>query len=1422
MQNRSPNLWLTALVPLLLLVVPASGAGECAPRCRKTYTDIVIAIDGSSSLAYPDYRTMVYKAHSFVETFGVSSSQFEPQFGLIRFGENRRGQTGQTDVYRAESHTFAHQDMDSRSDHRQTVLALSKAICVPSAQSGESVCIDEELNTPCEGRGVNVCVGDNACCEIRLGTFWRWPVGDASTTGHIAALVAVDANDPGSDINEFITEAICQPAYSDGGTVNIINDCKGVSYSGTPTDEAFDSTHKQFTQFGRLNSYKLMMLYTDGIPTTCFLGPDDGAVRFTRGECSGAAGWGTSAQQSTCTGGPSGACVGTFVAKRYSNAMKDDPSMKVNIMTIGLGGSFGEPQRLRLEEFTSEPLSFYSVASGFNELDLLRALKYIPCFYVDSATSMGETCAAMGSPVTVKGYGLRILGESQCRFNLRGTTDYYYTNATQPDDAIYGFECIIPEVFLQEDIVVVEVTRDGTQFSIDKSTIRISSDCSLAPPLPEAPGVDPEWCGEITCPDDPPACPAPEVARKIDLVFAIDGSCSITHGDFNAMKDMIRFIAQSSENTDGNINFGLVRFGLPDQLAEENSLTPQARVIHPLQSGSEALVAALDDGNMTLVTIPDDNYIIDGAEPTQEVDPARTPLDEGLEAAGGVFAAGRTDAIKVVLMLSDMESTSCTTEEQQLHKAPPGDLVCDYGLEYTGPTGGGITQLNCLDAVNEVLGVNVVPLTELTIVQTQPLCYGPPKGCSVLTAPTNIGWAAYWSDFDNRQCNLPGAYELTCANPSRTACEGFATEFVRGGTVFNTTTIVGVTDSKADLDAECCKMCAQEPMCEFWKRSASPVAPHDCLLMNNEVFEANRVLNAGDNAEVSGDKNGRECPKSAFSVVCPSLKLPAEISGSCAEEGKGLYEFSADGTVLCVPFMSKGDGLACTSANNEVNAMRGRDSALIQAIKLRRQGAIVGIVGYGMSSEKSWRQSTAADLVSSPELLFDPTADGFTETIQRILGVWKALPCPQVRSIVGLTGVTNRCVASRSQLQISTLNMVALGPSIVCRFEGDGQYRYTFGGPVPFQEGKRVLCEVPFFPEDIPVTLTVSRGDTDETGAPIFYGDLEAITVSDSCTLINAEHTPVPTPAPEEPAECRAINPVVGVNDTTCYPLCGDRSSTHEGCNLGDMLRPGDVVVDDQCCALQRGHPNCNYCGPPFTGCLIKPANCTQEPCDYTECDTGLGMETCESDHELNVWCAGDVDCELSFSPCTAECTREVTVIADRTGMGADCPPIQTCSLGMDACTGSNCAGSWVCGPECIAAWVETTSQSGAGVACPVVAPSCGVGDGQCAGMDCQGSWGTCSATCTRVWQETQSQTGAGAECPEMTPCNPEDDLCPALCGTDYHVDNGVCKKCEKGSRKAGDSTLGENTKCTVANSVSAMYPAVWTVVLCVMRLMMA
>lgn len=104
----------------------------------------------------------------------------------------------------------------------------------------------------------------------------------------------------------------------------------------------------------------------------------------------------------------------------------------------------------------------------------------------------------------------------------------------------------------------------------------------------------------------------------------------------------------------------------------------------------------------------------------------------------------------------------------------------------------------------------------------------------------------------------------------------------------------------------------------------------------------------------------------------------------------------------------------------------------------------------------------------------------------------------------------------------------------------------------------------------------------------------------------------------------------------------------------------------------------------------------------------------------------------------------------------------------------TDCAGAWAeCSDSCESAanrvWLETSVQSGSGIACSASTDSCVSGDGSCVVADCAGSWSICTSACEDASERTFNQTvvpiGGGKPCPVAIDCDFGDGDCESQAG---------------------------------------------------------
>ena len=138
-----------------------------------------------------------------------------------------------------------------------------------------------------------------------------------------------------------------------------------------------------------------------------------------------------------------------------------------------------------------------------------------------------------------------------------------------------------------------------------------------------------------------------------------------------------------------------------------------------------------------------------------------------------------------------------------------------------------------------------------------------------------------------------------------------------------------------------------------------------------------------------------------------------------------------------------------------------------------------------------------------------------------------------------------------------------------------------------------------------------------------------------------------------------------------------------------------------------------------------------------------------------------DVDCQVSYSPCTRACEaaplRSFRVLVSPLGGGAACAPASDCALGEGLCGAVDCIGSWSeCSKACEMGedrtFVATVSPVYGGAACPLSGPNCRNGEGGCVRP---GDWedaprteadGSTSTTIVAAIFPTVVEAGAGVQ----------------------------------------------------------------------------
>ena len=277
--------------------------------------------------------------------------------------------------------------------------------------------------------------------------------------------------------------------------------------------------------------------------------------------------------------------------------------------------------------------------------------------------------------------------------------------------------------------------------------------------------------------------------------------------------------------------------------------------------------------------------------------------------------------------------------------------------------------------------------------------------------------------------------------------------------------------------------------------------------------------------------------------------------------------------------------------------------------------------------------------------------------------------------------------------------------------------------------------------------------------------------------------------------ECTVANICPGLPH--CVGSWGNWSECNTTCGGGVEVRNYSVTVPAYACGKpcevtdgtsQLQQCNIDPCPPPpppfAVDCEGRWSNCTEE-CEMwnsrtweeTSVRAGRGA-ACPAPTSCRPGegdCPDDVDCQGTWSHCTAMCEpamdRSWDLAVPRSGNGASCPLATSCQPGEGDCPEDvDCTGVWTnCTTACEAAidrnFTVITVQSGNGDVCPQ-STSCQPGEGECPiDIDCEGAWSNCTEACEpaqhRTWDEVVARSGNGAACPRPTTCQAGEGGCP-------------------------------------------------------------
>ena len=207
--------------------------------------------------------------------------------------------------------------------------------------------------------------------------------------------------------------------------------------------------------------------------------------------------------------------------------------------------------------------------------------------------------------------------------------------------------------------------------------------------------------------------------------------------------------------------------------------------------------------------------------------------------------------------------------------------------------------------------------------------------------------------------------------------------------------------------------------------------------------------------------------------------------------------------------------------------------------------------------------------------------------------------------------------------------------------------------------------------------------------------------------------------------------------------------------------------------------------------------------------------------------CPPNVDCEGTWSTCSAACTQSYSISQDRSGSGDACEAAaaatRVCAAGTGDCPENrDCVGSWsTCGANCFdRVYTVSIAQSGNGAACPAAAGAtraCNAGEGSCPVEegDCVGSWSSCSADCgDKTYSISTQRTGSGAECPAVNgateACMAGEGDCPADvdCAGAWSTCDASCQKLysvstqQSGVGAACAAAAGATATCTAGEGM--------------------
>jgi hypothetical protein len=220
------------------------------------------------------------------------------------------------------------------------------------------------------------------------------------------------------------------------------------------------------------------------------------------------------------------------------------------------------------------------------------------------------------------------------------------------------------------------------------------------------------------------------------------------------------------------------------------------------------------------------------------------------------------------------------------------------------------------------------------------------------------------------------------------------------------------------------------------------------------------------------------------------------------------------------------------------------------------------------------------------------------------------------------------------------------------------------------------------------------------------------------------------------------------------------------GCAAGSGPRSRDVAPSVTCSEAGTfmffGCEENVDCQGSWSDCT---AECGRKEYTVSRAQAGIGY-SCSAAHGAQTQClAGEgacppnTDCVGSWSTCDASCNdKRFTISTEQSGQGSNCDAsdgaTEPCPAGEGLCPQDvDCVGSWSnCGSFCYdKTYSVERAQSGQGDSCVAdngATAQCDAGEGDCPpNTDCEGSWSACTEACEKSYLVTQPQQGQGAQC---------------------------------------------------------------------------